>query len=71
MRRSKPTRRGMTFRTLGPFLALTFGLAWGIGALFIVFTDQIQAIFGELGYTNPLFILAVYAPGITGVFLVW
>lgn len=68
---SKLTRRGMTFRTLGPFLALTFGLAWGIGALFIVFADQLQALFGELGYTNPLFILAVYAPGIAGVLLVW
>jgi len=61
----------MSLRTLRPFLALTFGLSWGVIALAILFTDQMEAIFGEMGYTNPLFILAVYAPGISGVFLVW
>ncbi len=33
--------------------------------------SQIEAIFGDIGYTNPLFILAVWSPGIAGVFLVW
>ncbi len=61
----------MTIRTLVPFLALTFGLTWSIAALLILFTDQIAAIFGELSQSNPLFILAVYSPGIVGVFLVW
>lgn len=61
----------MKIKTLAPFLALTFGLTWGIGALAILFYDQIVAIFGEVGYTNPLFILAVYSPGFAGVFLVW
>jgi len=61
----------MSFRTLGPFFALAFGLTWGIAALLILFPAQIEAIFGELSTTNPLFILAVYAPGIAGVFLVW
>jgi uncharacterized protein len=37
----------------------------------ILFPDQIEAIFGEMGYTNPAFVLAVYSPGIVGVFLVW
>jgi membrane protease YdiL (CAAX protease family) len=61
----------MTVRTLVPFLALAFGLTWGIAALLILFTDQIVAIFGEISTSNPLFILAVYSPGIAGVFLVW
>ncbi len=61
----------MTIRTLVPFLALTFGLTWGIAALLILFTDQIVAIFGEIRMSNPLFILAVYSPGFAGVFLVW
>ena len=61
----------MTIRTLVPFLALTFGLTWGIAALLILFTDQIVAIFGEISPSNPLFILAVYSPGFAGVFLVW
>jgi membrane protease YdiL (CAAX protease family) len=61
----------MTGRTLIPFLALAFGLTWGIAALLILFVDQITAIFGEIDRSNPLIILAVYAPGIAGVFLVW
>ena len=61
----------MTIRTLVPFLALTFGLTWGIAALLILFPDQMVAIFGEISQSNPLFILAVYSPGFVGVFLVW
>ena len=58
-------------RTLGVFLALAFSLTWGIATLLILFTAQIEAIFGELTYTNPLFILAVYSPGFAGVWLIW
>jgi membrane protease YdiL (CAAX protease family) len=61
----------MGFGTLGPFVAITFGLAWGLFVLLILFTAQVEAIFGPIGYTNPLFILAVYAPAIAGIFLVW
>jgi hypothetical protein len=65
------TQSSMTTKTLIPFLVLTFGLTWGIAALFMLFTDQIIAIFGELSISNPLFILAVYSPGFASVFLVW
>jgi membrane protease YdiL (CAAX protease family) len=61
----------MTTRTLVPFLALTFGLTWGLATLLMLFTDQIVAIFGEIRTSNPLFILAVYSPGIASVLLVW
>lgn len=61
----------MKTKTLIPFLAITFGLTWGIAALLILFTDQVMAIFGEISSSNPLFILAVYSPGIAGIFLVW
>ena len=61
----------MTTRTLVPFLALTFGLTWGLAILLMLFTDQIVAIFGEISMSNPLFILAVYSPGIASVLLVW
>jgi membrane protease YdiL (CAAX protease family) len=40
-------------------------------ALYLLFTDQMIAIFGEIGTANPLFILAVYAPGIASFLLVW
>ena len=43
----------------------------GLLALWILFTKQVETIFDPIGSTNPLFILAVYAPGIGGVFLVW
>jgi hypothetical protein len=61
----------MDTKTLIPFLVLTFGLSWGVILLLILFTEQLTAIFGEMSMTNPMFILAVYSPGIAGVFLVW
>ena len=61
----------MKTKTLIPFLALTFALTWGIAALLIFFNDQIVAIFGEITSSNPLFIIAVYAPAFAGIFLVW
>lgn len=70
----KPTyssSRAMRVKTIGPFLSLTFGLTWGLAALVFLFTDQVVAIFGEIGYTNPLYILAVYAPAFAAIFLVW
>lgn len=62
---------GISTKTLGTFLVLSFGLTWGIVALVILFYDQMIAIFGEMGMRNPLFILAVYSPGLAGLFLVW
>jgi hypothetical protein len=62
---------GMTMRTLGVFVALAFALTWGLAALLVLFPAELEAAFGELSYTNPLFILAVYSPGIAAVFLVW
>jgi membrane protease YdiL (CAAX protease family) len=71
MQTESNTQSGMTIKTLIPFLALAFGLTWGIATLFILFTDQLVAVFGEMGIGNPLFILAVYSPGFAAVFLVW
>jgi membrane protease YdiL (CAAX protease family) len=67
LRKSNP----MTGKTIIPFLVLSFGLTWGIATLLILFADQITAILGEIDLGNPLIILAVYSPGIAGVFLVW
>ncbi len=64
-------RPAMTTKTLIPLLAMSFGLTWGIAAILILFYDQVAAIFGELTITNPLYILAVYSPGIAGTFLVF
>jgi membrane protease YdiL (CAAX protease family) len=64
-------RRGVGGRTLVLFFALAFGLAWGLIALLLLFTAQVEAIFGPVGYANPLFVLAVWSPGIVGAFLVF
>ena len=39
--------------------------------LLVAFSDQVEALFGPMGYTNPAFILLVYSPGLVGVFMVW
>jgi membrane protease YdiL (CAAX protease family) len=39
-------------------------------ALFIVFAEQLTTVFGEMSSSHPIFLLAVYAPGISGVLLV-
>jgi len=64
-------RPAMGAKTLWAFLGLTFGLSWVPMALFIVFADQLTPLFGEMSSTHPFFLLAVYAPGISGIFLVW
>lgn len=63
--------RGMTLRALVPFLAMTFGLTWGIGSSFAFMPEVMTSFFGEMSYTNPLFIVMVYSPGFAGLFLVW
>jgi uncharacterized protein len=64
------SRRPMSFRTLWPFLAITFGLTWGLGMLLLPFGEQIEALFGELGPTNPVYLLMVYSPAVAALILV-
>lgn len=54
----------LSFKTLFPFLAVTFGLAWAILGLFIFLPEQMTNMFGQLTGQHPLFFLAVYAPAI-------
>ncbi|MBU4555564.1 MAG: CPBP family intramembrane metalloprotease [Actinobacteria bacterium] len=60
----------MTARALVAFFGCSFGLSWGLMALAFTFPDQLEQIFGPVGYTNPLFIIAVYAPAFSGLALV-
>lgn len=61
----------LTTRSVWRFFAATFAVTWTIGALMVAFMDQIETVFGPMGYTNPVFILAVYSPGFVGVYMVW
>ncbi len=63
--------KGVTKRTLAWFFSLTFLLGWGVPALALVFAEQMEAIFGELSGTHPVFIFAVYSPAIAAIYLVW
>jgi membrane protease YdiL (CAAX protease family) len=58
-------------RILWTFVVLTFGLSWVPMALFMLFPDQLIPLFGEISTSNPFFLLAVYSPGLSGIFLVW
>ncbi len=58
------------YRSFGPFLLISFGLAWGIIGLYIIFPDRMGALFGSLTGNHPLFFLAVYAPAIASFILV-
>lgn len=73
-RQSESTRRagrpGLSVRSLRTFFLATFVLSWGTGALYVAFQEQVDRIFGPMGYTNPVFIFLVYAPGIVGVAMV-
>lgn len=55
---------------LVPFLAVAFGLAWGIIGLYIALPDQMAATFGEISGNHPLFYLAVWAPAIAALIIV-
>ena len=67
-----PTRHGeLTTRSAWRFFAATFAVTWGLGALVVTFMDQVEAVFGPMGYTNPVFVLMVYSPGFIGLFMVW
>jgi len=56
-------------RLLLAFLVITFGVTWGIAGAFLAAPEFLTREFGPLDLTNPLFILAVYAPGLAGVLL--
>lgn len=58
------------FRALVPFIAMTFGIAWGIIGLYILLPDLMSATFGSLNGSHPLFFLAVYAPAISAFILI-
>jgi uncharacterized protein len=55
---------------LAPFLLITFGIAWGILALYIFWPGPMGAFFGEMSGHHPLFILAVWAPAVAAFILI-
>ena len=58
------------FRTISPFLLISFGLAWSIVGLYVFLPERMEAVFGQITGNHPLFFLAVYAPAIAAFILV-
>lgn len=50
----------LRFAALWPFPLITFGLAWGLMALFMVFPEHMTLWFGAISGRHPLFLLAVH-----------
>jgi membrane protease YdiL (CAAX protease family) len=67
---SSTPQRQIPFTALTPFLLITFGLSWGIFALFILVPKPMVAMFGALTGQHPLFFLAVYAPAIAAFIVI-
>ena len=56
-------------RELWIFFVAVFVWTWGIAALMVLAPDWVEATFGEMSASQPLFVLAVYAPSLLGVVL--
>jgi len=67
---SNTEKQRISLFSLVPFLLITFGLAWGIIALFIFLPEQMTGLFGTLSGNHPLFFLAVYAPAIAAFIII-
>lgn len=71
MKHSKITSTdSFTTTSIIPFLIITFGIAWGIIALYIFLPDQMATVFGQLTGEHPLFYLATYGPAIAALTIV-
>jgi membrane protease YdiL (CAAX protease family) len=61
----------LSIRSVWWFFAATFAVTWGLGILVMAFMDEIEAVLGPMGYTNPVFVLMVYSPGFVALAMVW
>ncbi len=66
----RTTKEPVPIASLLPFLIITFGLAWGILAVFIFLPEFASAFFGNLTGQHPLFFLCVYSPAIAAFVIV-
>lgn len=65
-----PQHSDIRTRAVVPFVLLTFGITWGLMALMILHGDLMESLFGALGVTHPIYILAVWSPAVVAVALV-
>lgn len=59
------------FKSLLPFILITFGITWGVIALYIFLSEPMVRIFGQLTGSHPLFYLAVWSPAIAAFYVIF
>ncbi len=67
---SKPTAPNMPSIALLSFVAITFAITWGVVGSFIFFPEAASSVFGPIGFGNPFYFLATWAPAISAFLLV-
>jgi uncharacterized protein len=68
---SKAPDQDVSLGALFTFFLMSFGLAWGILGLYIFNGAQMTALFGAITGRHPLFVLAVYAPALAALYVVF
>ncbi|MBN2322312.1 MAG: CPBP family intramembrane metalloprotease [Spirochaetes bacterium] len=48
------------------FFILSFAITWGLGGLYLLLPHRLAGAFGPMSTSNPIFIMAVWAPSISG-----
>jgi membrane protease YdiL (CAAX protease family) len=56
---------------LSSFFIMTFCITWGLGAVYVLFGKQLEPFIGSVDHGHPLFFVAVYAPTISAILMVW
>jgi membrane protease YdiL (CAAX protease family) len=54
---------------LATYFALTFAITWGIAALIFLDPNLIEAVFGKMSASNPVFVIAVAGPTMAATIL--
>jgi membrane protease YdiL (CAAX protease family) len=54
---------------LAPYFVLTFAITWGIAALIFLDPKVIEAVFGKMSASNPVFVIAVAGPTMAATIL--
>ncbi len=70
MNETSPTRSDIATRSIWSFVVLTFAISWTIILILIKAPQIIPAFLGPMGVTNPVYLIAVWAPGLAAFGLV-
>jgi membrane protease YdiL (CAAX protease family) len=67
---TRPRQDAITTRMIIPFVLLTFGLTWGVVLVLLFAPNVVPSFLGPMGVTNPVYILAVWAPALVAIALI-